>query len=129
MKSNTFHGSSVHRRPAEFVAIDGVIDGAENGKIGAVVLAYLTFRKAFARDMPDMLSDGGGLYCRQRLTFNDAAELLVLRSTDRASCKFPIDCKAQIEAELSAADVVMLTQAEAENLDFPERTKALKLGN
>ncbi|MBA4766866.1 MAG: hypothetical protein H2049_04415 [Porphyrobacter sp.] len=93
------------------------------------MLADLAFRKAVARDMPDMLSDGGGLYCRQRLTFNDAAELLVLRSTDRASCKFPIDCKAQIEAELSAADVLMLTQAEAESLDFPERTKALKLGN
>ena len=93
------------------------------------MLADLAVRKAVARDMPDMLSDGGGLYCRQRLTFNEAPELLVLRSTDLVSCKFPIDCKAQIEAELSAADVVMLTQAEAESLDFPERTKAPKLGN
>lgn len=93
------------------------------------MLADLAFRKAVARDMPYMLSDGGGLYCRQRLTFNEAAELLVLRPTDLASCKFPIDCKAQIEAELSAADVVMLTQAESESLDFPETTKALKLGN
>jgi len=34
MESDTFYGFGVHRRPAETVAIDGIIDGIETGKIG-----------------------------------------------------------------------------------------------
>jgi hypothetical protein len=55
--------------------------------------------------------------------------LLVHRSTDFESCKFAIDCKAQIKSALPSADIVMLSQAEAEGLDFLERAKAVKLDN
>lgn len=61
MKSDTFYGFGVHRRPAQFVAIDGIIDGIETGKIGAVMLTDLAVRKAVARDKPYKLSDEGGL--------------------------------------------------------------------
>jgi hypothetical protein len=41
---------------------DGIIDGIETDKIGAVMLTDLAVRKAVARDKPYKLSDGGGLY-------------------------------------------------------------------
>ncbi len=72
---------------------------------------------------------GFGSFFNGKARPRDIDLLLVHRSTDSESCKFAIDCKAQIKSELPAADVVMLSQAEAESLDFLERAKAIKLDN
>jgi len=72
---------------------------------------------------------GFGSFFNGKTRPRDIDLLLVHRSTGSESCKFAIDCKAQIKSELPAADVVMLSQAEAESLDFLERAKAIKLGD
>lgn len=72
---------------------------------------------------------GFGSFFNGKARPHDIDLLLVHRSTDLASSKFAIECKAQIKSELPAADVVMLSQAEAESLDFLERAKAIKLDN
>lgn len=60
---------------------------------------------------------------------HDIDLLLVHRSANRESCKFAIDCKAKIKSALPAADIVMLSEAEAKSLNFLERAKAVKLEN
>jgi len=72
---------------------------------------------------------GFGSFFKGKARPRDIDLLLVHRSTGLASSMFAIDCKAQIKSELPAADVVMLSQAEAESLDFLERAKAIKLGH
>lgn len=72
---------------------------------------------------------GFGSFFNGKSRPHDIDLLIVHRSTELASCKFAIDCKAQIKSELPAADVVMLSQSEAESLDFLERANALKLCN
>ncbi|MFC3440116.1 hypothetical protein ACFOKF_02710 [Sphingobium rhizovicinum] len=60
---------------------------------------------------------------------HDIDLLLVHRSANLESCRFAIDCKAQIKSALPSADIVMLSEAEAKSLDFVERAKAVKLEN
>jgi hypothetical protein len=55
--------------------------------------------------------------------------LLVHRSTDMKSCKFAIDCKERLRSAIPLADIVLLSAAEAESLNFIERAKAVRLGN
>lgn len=72
---------------------------------------------------------GFGSFFKGKTRPSDIDLLLVHRSTDFASSKFAIDCKAQIKSALPSAYIVMLSQAEAESLDFLERAKAIKLAN
>lgn len=58
---------------------------------------------------------------------NDIDLLLLHRSADIASCQFAIACKAQIKSALPFADIVMLSQAEAESFKFVDRTGAVRL--
>ncbi len=72
---------------------------------------------------------GFGSFFNGKARPRDIDLLLLHRSTDLESSKFAIDCKAQIKSEIPAADIVMLSQAEAESLDFLGRAKAIKLQN
>lgn len=54
--------------------------------------------------------------------------LLLHRSSDDESCQFAIDCKAAIKSALPNADIVMLSQSEADDLQFLTRAKAVALG-
>lgn len=62
--------------------------------------------------------------------FNGAAQprdidlLLVHRSVDLHSCKFAVNCKEKIKSALPSADIVMLSQAEANGVNFVERASA-----
>ncbi|MEJ7926755.1 hypothetical protein WG908_08315 [Sphingobium sp. AN641] len=58
---------------------------------------------------------------------HDIDLLLVHRSANLESCRFAIDCKAQIRSILPSADIVMLSRAEADSLDFLEGAKAIEL--
>jgi hypothetical protein len=58
---------------------------------------------------------------------HDIDLLLVHRSANLESCRFAIYCKAQIKSALPSADMVMLSEFEAESLHFVERAKAVKL--
>ena len=70
---------------------------------------------------------GFGSFFNGKARPRDIDILLLHRSTDFASSKFAIDCKARIKLALPSADIVMLSQAEAESLDFLERAKAIQL--
>jgi hypothetical protein len=59
---------------------------------------------------------------------NDLDLLLLHQSTDAASCQFAIDCKTKIMLTLPTADVVMLSEREAEGHQFLVRSKAVALG-
>lgn len=72
---------------------------------------------------------GFGSFFKGKARPSDIDLLLVHRSTDFASSKFAIACKAQIKSALPSADIVMLSEAEAESLDFLGRAKAIKLEN
>ena len=72
---------------------------------------------------------GFGSFFNGKARPRDIDLLLLHRSTDFESSKFAIDCKAQIRAALPFADVVMLSYAEAESLNFVERSKAVRLND
>lgn len=54
--------------------------------------------------------------------------LLLHRSLDDESCHLAIACKAEIKAILPNADIVMLSQDEADDLQFLTRAKTVLLG-
>jgi hypothetical protein len=58
---------------------------------------------------------------------NDIDLLLMHRSTDLESCLFATKCKSQIKSVLPLADIVMLSNAEAEGLNFLERSCCVPL--
>jgi hypothetical protein len=58
---------------------------------------------------------------------NDIDLLLMHSSTALESCKFAVDCKAQLKLAVPSADIVMLSQEEAKSLDFLKRAKAVRL--
>lgn len=71
---------------------------------------------------------GFGSFFNRSIRPNDIDLLLVHRSTDRVSCQFAIDCKTEIRLALPEADVVMLSENEADGLQFLMRSKAVVLG-
>jgi hypothetical protein len=70
---------------------------------------------------------GFGSFFNGKAQPHDIDLLLLHRSTDFESCKFAIECKAQLKLALPSADIVMLSQAEAKGLNFLKRAKAVKL--
>jgi len=72
---------------------------------------------------------GFGSFFNRETQPHDIDLLLMHRSTNFESCKFAIDCKSQLNSALPSADIVLLSQAEAEGLDFLKRAKAVKLGD
>ena len=54
--------------------------------------------------------------------------LLLHRSADADSCQFAIKCKAQIKIAIPNADVIMLSQKEADSLEFSTRANIILLG-
>ena len=61
---------------------------------------------------------GFGSFFRGGPKQHDIDLLFAHRSANLESCRFAIDCKAQIKSALPSADIVMLSEAEVESLDF-----------
>lgn len=59
---------------------------------------------------------------------NDLDLLLLHRSTDAASCQFAVNCKTKIMLILPTADIVMLSESEADDHQFLMRSGAIALG-
>jgi hypothetical protein len=75
----------------------------------------------------DLTVHGFGSFFTGALNPNDIDLLILHKSIELESCRFAINCKRRLEAELPEAHIVMLSQAESAGNSFLQRAGAVQL--
>lgn len=72
---------------------------------------------------------GFGSFFKEGTEFQDIDIVILHQSTSYESCQFSIWCKKYLLANVSGADITILSEVEERQFSFIERSKARYLGN
>ncbi len=72
---------------------------------------------------------GFGSFFNKKAQYQDIDILILHQSTSYESCQFSLWCKRYLLANLSGADITVLSRSEERQLAFVEKSKAKCLGN
>ena len=79
--------------------------------------------------MEDAAIYGFGSFFNNKTKFQDIDILILHRSTSYESCQFSLWCKKYLLANISGADITILSRFEERQFAFVEKSKARYLGD